>query len=84
MNSLEFIKKHVKEWPDDRFALAYLSYDGVVFCDMSSRQIGSCKINIPSNYCADGIYWTREEFEACDTSGRVSTVNRDIERVTGK
>ena len=27
-------------------------------------------------------HWTCEDSESCDASGRVSTVNRDIERVT--
>ena len=81
MNSLEFIKSQVKELPEGCVTVR-LDSDGEI------RFIG-CRNNgynffpeIIRRDLYDGKRWTREEFEACDISGRVSTVNRDIERVT--
>ena len=78
MNSLEFIKSQVKELPEE-CEVVKLDADGEV------RFLGGCSTKhdfYPFREMHNGKSWTREEFEACDISGRVSTVNRDIERVT--
>ena len=81
MNSLEFIKSQVKELPEG-CEVVRLDIDGEI---IFSGGLGLEHNFYPKNF-SDDLYdarhWTREEFEACDTSGRVSTVNRDIERVT--
>jgi len=82
MNSLEFIKKHVKESPRDFIGVELekdgkIRFTGVCFSDAYDFYPKGF-----SNDLYDGEFWTREAFEACDISGRVSTVNRDIERVT--
>lgn len=69
MNSLEFIKQHVTEWPSDKVTQLSLSYDGyVIFYDMIRE---TTPVNIgtdltehfaPDYY--DGKVWTREEFES--------------------
>ena len=83
MNSLEFIKKHVGKWPDDILTGVHLSDDcQAVFSNNSSLPPIVHRIQLNGNTCTDTTYWTREEFEACDISGMVSTVNRDIERGT--
>ena len=81
MNSLEFIKKNVEKLPDGCRAVK-LEIDGEICF------IGDCGTEhdfYPKNFSGDlfdGEVWSREGFEACDISGRVSTVNRDIERAT--
>jgi len=81
MNSLEFIKSQVKELPEGCEAVR-LDSDGEI------RFVGgrSGCYNFRPEITRSDLYeekgWTREEFEACDISGRVSTVNRDIERGT--
>ncbi len=78
MNSLEFIKKHVEKLPDGCGSVK-MDADGEI------KFFGDCGTEhnfYPENPSFDGVFWTREEFEACDISGSVSTVNRDIERGT--
>ena len=78
MNSLEFIKSQVRELPEE-CEVVRLDADGEV------RFLGGCGTEhdfYPFREMHNGKAWTREEFEACDISGRVSTVNRDIERGT--
>jgi len=81
MNSLDFIKRHVERLPEGCKEVT-MDIDGEI------RFTGGCGTEHdfhPKNFSDDFFddrIWTREEFEAYDTSGRVSTVNRDIERVT--
>ena len=70
MNSLDFIKQHVTEWPKCSVAKTSLSYDGYVIFYNESNMMVSVPIGTdltehfaPSYY--DGKTWTREEFEAC-------------------
>ncbi|WP_223866486.1 hypothetical protein [Candidatus Enterovibrio escicola] len=81
MSSLEFIKRHVNEWPEGCEVVKLDSYGEILF-------FGDCGTKhdfYPEGFSGDlydGKLWNRKEFEACDISGRVSTVNRDIERVS--
>ena len=76
MSSLEFIKKHVEKLPEGCEAVR-VDIDGEI---IFSGELGLEHNFYPKNF--DGKIWTREDFEACDIGGRVSTVNRDIERGT--
>jgi len=82
MNSLEFIKKHIEEWAFDDCKLIHLDALGAIRCYNSKLGLIPilCSTPLSSARFFDGEYWTREEFESCDISGRISTVNRDIER----
>ena len=71
MNSLEFIKQHVTEWPSDTIEQVMLCTSGtVVFADSKSptprRTVDLSEHFAPDYY--DGKVWTREEFEACGES----------------
>lgn len=78
MNSLEFIKRHVKELPEGCETVR-LDIDGEI---RFLGDLGREHNFYPQVEMFDEKHWTREEFEACDISGRVSIVNRDIERGT--
>jgi len=81
MNSLEFIKKHAEKLPEGCKEVT-IDIDGEI------RFTGGCGVehNFYTKNFSDDLYdgriWTREDFESCDISDRVSTVNRDIERGT--
>ena len=62
MNSLEFIKQHVTEWPNGKWGVARLRDDGIVIFG-STPVVDLSEHFAPSYY--DGKVWTREEFEAC-------------------
>lgn len=67
MNSLEFIKQHVTEWPSKYDGTVVLYNDGnVQFYSYNPRKhVGTMDLSehfAPSYY--DGKVWTREEFEA--------------------
>ena len=76
MNSLEFIKQHVTEWPKRCNGTARL-YDGgkVRFTlfgfDNDTYSIDLSEHFAPSYY--DGKVWTREEFEACGVEASATT-----------
>lgn len=67
MNSLEFIKQHVAEWPDNLYTSVFLSNNGVTHFNSGedfafSKPLDLSEHFAPSYY--DGKVWTREEFEA--------------------
>ena len=65
MNSLEFIKQHVTEWPNDKCHELLVKPNG--WCTFYGNSWAQCldlsEHFAPSYY--DGKAWTREEFEAC-------------------
>lgn len=67
MNSLEFIKRHVTEWPSDGHKVVVLHEDGVVSFPHFSIGQGSRIVDLSEHFAPDyhdGKVWTREEFEA--------------------
>jgi len=85
MNSLEFIKGKYPTWLSDELthvsAIGWCTvrwYDKHGIVRFVFNHIDD---NPLSDFC--NTKWTREDFEAFDISGRVSTVNRDIERFSG-
>jgi len=75
MNSLEFIKQHVKEWSSNSEQVILCTDGDVIFANSKSptpvHRVDLSEHFAPSYY--DGKVWTREEFEAC---GKL-TVNWD-------
>lgn len=69
MNSLEFIKQHVTEWPSDKYHTVLLHSNGfAVFANSFEPCVGVHSINLSEHFAPDyydGKVWTREEFEAC-------------------
>lgn len=80
MNSLEFIKQHVTEWPSDEYSHVSLSHRGKTYFRNISPRAHSYIIDLSEHfapsYC-DGNVWTREEFEAC---GVVESSSNKYER----
>ena len=76
MNSLEFIKMHVDEWPVNSragFKLVTLLNDGVVYFGFGlipSHQTLDLSEHFAPDYY-DGVMWTREQFEACGSDETV-------------
>lgn len=77
MNSLEFIKQHVTEWPSDSYGGVTLFENGDA--NFHVKTIGNRDLIVdlsddfaPSYY--DGKVWTREEFEASAVTGIDATV----------
>jgi len=72
MNSLEFIKQHVTEWPSGEYHTVLLYSEGfAVFANSFEPVLRVQSIDLtehfsPSYY--DGKVWTREEFETCGKS----------------
>lgn len=68
MNSLEFIKQHVKEWPNDEARYVTLNENGTIMFHKSTVLPPNHIIitNVEDHYT--GKVWTREEFEACGKS----------------
>lgn len=68
MNSLEFIKQHVTEWPGDLYGCVILFENGYVNFYVKSVGHRDSHINLSEHFAPDyydGKVWTREEFEAC-------------------
>ena len=69
MNSLEFIKQRVKEWPKCSVTQTSLSYDGyVIFYNERNEMVSACANNLSEHFAPDyydGKVWSRDEFEAC-------------------
>lgn len=66
MNSLEFIKQHVTEWPVTVYITDNVTLHdngAVYFGPMTEPHVDLSEHFAPSYY--DGKVWTREEFEAC-------------------
>ena len=61
MNSLEFIKMHVDEWPSDKWGVVRLREDGIVI--FGSSPVSDLSEHFAPDYY-DGKLWTREEFES--------------------
>lgn len=72
MNSLEFIKQHVTEWPSDKYHTVFLYGNGfAVFANSIEPGMGVHSIDLTEHFAPsyyDGKVWTREEFEACGKS----------------
>lgn len=67
-NSLEFIKQHVKEWPNNSYGGVILFADGTV--NFYAIKVGDrdLTVDLSEHFSPDyytGKVWTREEFEAC-------------------
>ena len=69
MNSLEFIKMHVDEWPAQHWNTAFLRLDGVLwfFSGTAEFSIDLSEHFAPDYY--DGVMWTREDFESFGNGG---------------
>ena len=68
MNSLEFIKMHVDEWPAQHWNTAFLRLDGVLwfFSGTAEFSMDLSEHFAPDYY--DGAMWTREDFESCGSN----------------
>ena len=67
MNSLEFIKQHVEEWPSDKYEAVTLLVDGTVQAYHSPGIHPDEMADLSEHFAPDyydGKVWTREEFEA--------------------
>lgn len=68
MNSLEFIKQHVTEWPSDKYHTVLLYSNGfAVLANKFEPVVGVHSIDLSEHFAPDyydGKVWTREEFEA--------------------
>lgn len=69
MNSLEFIKQHVTEWPYSDATKLSLSFDGhVIFYSISNNMTSvNLETDLTEHFAPDyydGKVWTREEFES--------------------
>lgn len=72
MNSLEFIKQHVTEWPDDKATQVLLYNDGVVVFANPTIPPPYHPIDLSEHFAPDyhdGRVWTREEFESVGNIG---------------
>lgn len=70
MNSLEFIKQHVTEWPDDKATRIMLCTAGGVVLNNSTSITPIHFIDLSEHFAPDyydGKVWTREEFESVGT-----------------
>ena len=67
MNSLEFIKKNVKQWPSDKCKFMTVSSAGRIVCGDEMLKDFDMSISTQgwSSDYYDGIIWTRQEFEDC-------------------
>lgn len=72
MNSLDFIKQHVTEWPVGEYHTVFLYGNGfAVFANSIEPGMGVHSIDLTEHFAPDyydGKVWTREEFEACGKS----------------
>lgn len=70
MNSLEFIKQHVTEWPSNSEQVILCTDGDVIFANSKSptpvHRVDLSEHFAPSYF--DGKVWKREEFEACGKS----------------
>ena len=65
MNSLEFIKMHVDEWPSDTFNSVKLLFNGCAY--FFDTVVGGVDVDLSEHFAPayyDGVVWTREEFES--------------------
>lgn len=68
MNSLEFIKQHVTEWPDGCKGTVRLYDGGRVRFTLFGFDNDTYSVDLSEHFAPDyydGKVWTREEFEAC-------------------
>lgn len=78
MNSLEFIKQHVTEWPSDKDNVLTLCTDGKVhFTPGGNYRVDLTEHFAPDYY--DGKVWTREEFEACGVVEQSTGIDATVE-----
>ncbi len=66
MNSLEFIKQHVTEWPSDKYMSVIILRSGLVGFYHSPGQYPDELEDLSEHFAPDyydGKVWTREEFE---------------------
>ena len=79
MNSLEFIKMHVDEWPNDTFSSVKLLVNGCAwFFDISGNlpSLGGLDVDLSEHFAPDyydGVVWTRKDFESFGNGGGSST-----------
>lgn len=65
MNSLEFIKQHVTEWPNDEARHVTLYQNGTIMFHKSTVLPPNHFVRTGVEDHQDGKVWSREEFEAC-------------------
>ena len=80
MNSLQFIKMYIDEWPIG-YRECKLYSGGLVWFSVSGSP-GYHNVDLSEHYTVDVIdnkTWTREQFEACDASS-IKSVDTTVEQ----
>ena len=73
MNSLEFIKMHVDEWPSNSEQVILCTDGDMVFAN-SKSPTPTYRVDLSDHFAPDyydGKLWTREQFEACGSDETV-------------
>jgi len=71
MNSLEFIKKSISDWPDAEFSsVTLIGSSGNYWASFSDLSIPPSRTDVKlkeqsSDDLIDDVYWVRSQFEAC-------------------
>lgn len=78
MNSLEFIKQHVTEWPSDQYSQVSLDRDGEIRFHGEFTPVAKNPGEFTSEHY-DGKVWTREEFEACGVVETSTGIDATVE-----
>lgn len=71
MNSLEFIKKSISEWPNDEYSsVTLIDSSGNYWASFSDLSIPPSRTDVKlkkqsSDDLIDDVYWVSSQFEAC-------------------
>lgn len=83
MNSLDFIKQHVTEWPSGEYHTVLLYSNGfAVFANSFKPGMGVHSIDLTEHFAPsyyDGKVWTREEFEVCGVVEPTTGIDATVE-----